>query len=99
MTGAVRSWVALGRLPPDRRLSPCRRHFRPEIGTEHRFTAEAVIDTSVRLIKRRSLEAVAESNVVVARNLLSMTTNNLRHAETTCCRWDARRRSNAWRHS
>jgi hypothetical protein len=36
---------------------------------------------------------------VVARNLLSMTTNNLRHAETTCCRWDARRRSNAWRHS
>jgi CRP/FNR family nitrogen fixation transcriptional regulator len=55
--------------------------FGLEIGTDHRFTAEAIIDTTVRLLKRRSLELVAESNVTVARNLLSMTTNNLRHAE------------------
>jgi CRP/FNR family nitrogen fixation transcriptional regulator len=55
--------------------------FGLEIGTEHRFTAEAIVDTTVRLLKRRSLEMVAESNVTVARNLLSMTTNNLRHAE------------------
>jgi CRP/FNR family nitrogen fixation transcriptional regulator len=55
--------------------------FGLEIGTEHRFTAEAIIDTTVRLLKRRSLELVAGSNVTVARNLLSMTTNNLRHAE------------------
>jgi CRP/FNR family transcriptional regulator, nitrogen fixation regulation protein len=55
--------------------------FGLEIGTEHRFTAEAIVDTTVRLLKRRSLELVAESNVTVARNLLSMTTTNLRHAE------------------
>jgi CRP/FNR family nitrogen fixation transcriptional regulator len=55
--------------------------FGLEIGTEHRFTAEAIVDTTVRLLKRRSLETVAGSNVTVARNLLSMTTNNLRHAE------------------
>jgi CRP/FNR family nitrogen fixation transcriptional regulator len=50
-------------------------------GGEHRFTAEAIVDTTVRLIKRESLEVVAESDVFVARNLLSMTTSNLRHAE------------------
>jgi len=55
--------------------------FGLEIGTEHRFTAEAIIDTTVRLLKRRSLELVAEHDVKVAHNLLSMTTSNLRHAE------------------
>src|SRR5215510_1731728 len=55
--------------------------FGLEIGTDHRFTAEAIVDTTVRLLKRRSLELAAESDVMVARNLLSMTTNNLRHAE------------------
>src|SRR5262245_56921916 len=55
--------------------------FGLEIGTDHRFTAEAIIDTTVRLMKRRSLELVAESDVKVARNLLSMTTSSLRHAE------------------
>jgi CRP/FNR family transcriptional regulator, nitrogen fixation regulation protein len=55
--------------------------FGLEIGTDHRFTAEAIVDTTVRLMKRRSLELVAESDVMVARNLLSMTTNSLRHAE------------------
>ena len=49
--------------------------------SEHRFTAEAIVDTTVRLIKRRSLELVAESDAMVARNLLTMTTNNLQHAE------------------
>ena len=55
--------------------------FGLEIGTEHRFTAEAVVDTAVRLTKRRSLELVAQSDVMVAHNLLSITANNLRHAE------------------
>ena len=82
MTGAVRSYKLLS----DGRRQIGAFHlvgdiFGLEIGTEHRFTAEAVIDTSVRLMKRRSLEAVAESDAMVARNLLSMTTNNLRHAE------------------
>jgi CRP/FNR family nitrogen fixation transcriptional regulator len=55
--------------------------FGLENGSEHRFTAEAIVDTTVRLIKRRSLEVLAESDAVVLRNLLSMTTNNLQHAE------------------
>jgi len=55
--------------------------FGLENGSEHRFTAEAIVDTTVRMIKRRSLELMAESDVLVARNLLSMTTHNLQHAE------------------
>jgi CRP/FNR family nitrogen fixation transcriptional regulator len=55
--------------------------FGLENGSEHRFTAEAIVDTTVRLIKWRSLELVAENDAMVARNLLSMTTNNLQHAE------------------
>ena len=55
--------------------------FGLENGSDHRFTAEAIVDTTVRLIKRRSLEMVAESDAVVSRNLLSMTTSNLQHAE------------------
>ncbi|RZN09839.1 transcriptional regulator [Bradyrhizobium genosp. SA-3] len=55
--------------------------FGLENGSEHRFTTEAIIDTTVRLIRRQSLETVAESDVMVTRNLLSMTTDNLQHAE------------------
>lgn len=55
--------------------------FGLENGGTHRFTAEAIVDTTVRLIKRHSLERVAESNATVARRLLSMTTINLQHAE------------------
>ena len=55
--------------------------FGLENSSEHRFTAEAIVDTTVRLIKRRSLEMVAESDAMVSRNLLSMTTSNLQHAE------------------
>ena len=55
--------------------------FGLENGSEHRFTAEAIVNTTVRLIKRRSLERAAESDAMVSRNLLSMTTSNLQHAE------------------
>src|SRR3954449_6557977 len=55
--------------------------FGLENSSQHRFTAEAIVDTTVSLIKRRSLELVADSDAMVARNLLSMTTNNLQHAE------------------
>jgi CRP/FNR family nitrogen fixation transcriptional regulator len=55
--------------------------FGLENGTVHRFTAEAIVDTTVRLMKRRSLEHVAESDVFVALDLLNMTTSNLQHAE------------------
>src|SRR5689334_17746895 len=47
----------------------------------HRFTAEAIVDTTVRLAKRMSLEHVAETDALVARDLLTMTTSNLQHAE------------------
>ena len=55
--------------------------FGLENGSFHRFTAEAIVDTSVRLIKRSSLERVAEADVSIAQNLLYMTTDNLQHAE------------------
>jgi CRP/FNR family transcriptional regulator, nitrogen fixation regulation protein len=81
-TGAVRSYKLLtdGRrqigsfhLPGD--------IFGLENGDVHRFTAEAVVKTNVRLIKRESLDAVAGGDAVVSRNLLGMTTRNLMHAE------------------
>ena len=50
-------------------------------GTAHRLTAEAISDTTVRLVKRRSLEVAAGSNVKVAHHLWTMTAGDLRHAE------------------
>src|SRR5215470_11582452 len=55
--------------------------FGLENGAVHRFTAEAVVDTTVRLVKRVSLEHVAQTDALVARDLLNMTTSNLQHAE------------------
>ena len=76
----------------------------------HRFTAEAVVDTTLQMVKRRSLENVAQSDVMVARNLLNLTTTNLQHAEDhmlllgrktalgalppSCSRWTTGRRRN-----
>ncbi|WP_454624873.1 helix-turn-helix domain-containing protein [Bradyrhizobium cenepequi] len=81
-TGAVRSYKLLS----DGRRQIGAFHlvgdiFGLENRSEHRFTAEAIVDTTVRLVKRRSLELVAKSDAMVAHNLLSMTTNNLQHAE------------------
>ncbi|GLR99005.1 MULTISPECIES: helix-turn-helix domain-containing protein [Bradyrhizobium] len=55
--------------------------FGLENGGAHRFTAEAIIDTTVHLIRRQSLEMVAKSDAMVAKNLFGMTTANLHHAE------------------
>ena len=55
--------------------------FGLESGTNHRLAAEAVIDTTVRLMKRSSLEHAAGVDVQVARKLWSMTEGELRHAE------------------
>ncbi|TYL86533.1 helix-turn-helix domain-containing protein [Bradyrhizobium rifense] len=81
-SGAVRSYKLLS----DGRRQIGAFHLATDIfglenGSEHRFTAEAIVDTTVRLVKRKSLELVAESDAMVARNLLSMTTSNLQHAE------------------
>ena len=50
-------------------------------GEFHRFTAEAVVDTTVWLTKRDSLEEIAKVDSVLARDLLCMTTRSLQHAE------------------
>lgn len=50
-------------------------------GAAHRLTAEAIADTGVRLVKRRSLEAAASTHVRVAHNLWTMTSGDLQHAE------------------
>src|SRR5213080_1854734 len=55
--------------------------FGLDAGSTHRLTAEAIADTTVRLVKRRSLETAAGSNVQVAHNLWTMTVSDLRHAE------------------
>ena len=55
--------------------------FGLESGSTHRLTAEAIADTTVRLVKRRRLEIAADTNVQVARNLWTMTAHDLRHAE------------------
>ena len=50
-------------------------------GVNHRFTADAVVDTTLWLMKRRSLEVISQTDGVLARNLLSLTTRSLQHAE------------------
>src|SRR5215216_2253635 len=55
--------------------------FGLESGTSHRLAAEAIIDTTVRLVKRSSLEQAASIDVQVARKLWTMTAGELRHAE------------------
>jgi CRP/FNR family transcriptional regulator, nitrogen fixation regulation protein len=82
ISGAVRSYKLLsdGRrqigafhLPGD--------VFGLESGASHRLAAEAIIDTTVRLVKRRSLEQAAGSDLNVARRLRAITAGELRHAE------------------
>src|SRR5260370_41320331 len=55
--------------------------FGLENGDFHRFTAEAIVDTTVRLVKRQSLEREAKNDPAMVRSLLTMTTDNLRHVE------------------
>ena len=55
--------------------------FGLESGDFHRFTAEAIVDTTVRLMKRESLKRVAKTDAAIVRSLLNMTTDNLQHAE------------------
>ena len=80
--GAVRSYKLLS----DGRRQIGAFHLTSDIfGLEnsnvHRFTAEAIVDTTLRLVRRRSLESVAGRDVQVANNLLSLTASNLQHAE------------------
>ncbi|MET4222100.1 CRP/FNR family nitrogen fixation transcriptional regulator [Bradyrhizobium sp. LB1.3] len=82
VTGAVRSYKLLsdGRrqigafhLPGDA--------FGLESVPTHRLAAEAIINTTLRLVKRASLEKAAGTDVQVARKLWAITAGELRHAE------------------
>jgi len=55
--------------------------FGLENAAVHRFTAEAIVSTSVRLVKRQSLELIAGRDVLVARDLLNTIATSLQHAE------------------
>ena len=55
--------------------------FGLENGPIYRFTTEAVVDTTVRVMKRSSLDVVAKRDLPLVQNLLKMTTSDLRHAE------------------
>ena len=55
--------------------------FGLENGDFHRFTAEAIADTTLRLVKRQSLERVAKTDPAMVRALLTMTTDSLQHVE------------------
>ena len=55
--------------------------FGLESGTTHRLAAEAIVDTTVRLVKRSSLEQAANDSVQIARKLWDITAGELRHAE------------------
>ena len=55
--------------------------FGLESGSSHRLATEAIIDTTLRLVKRSSLERSAQSDVRVARDMWTITAGELRHAE------------------
>ena len=55
--------------------------FGLENGDVHRFTAEAIVETTVRLVQRESLEREAKNDPAMIRSLLRMTTYNLQHVE------------------
>ena len=55
--------------------------FGLENGDFHRFTAEAIIDTTACVVKRQSLVRVVETDPAMIRSLLTMTTDNLQHVE------------------
>jgi CRP/FNR family transcriptional regulator, nitrogen fixation regulation protein len=50
-------------------------------GEFHRFTAEAVVTTTLRLLTRKSVEVTAGEDRALARDMLNLTTRSLRHAE------------------
>lgn len=82
VTGAVRTYKLLS----DGRRQVGAFHlpgdvFGIEAGATHRLSAEATIDSTVRLIKRSTLEAVAGTDAKVANLLWAMTVADLKHAQ------------------
>ena len=82
ISGAVRTYKLL----PDGRRQIAAFHlpgdvFGLESRSTHRLTAEAIVDTTVRLVKRSSLEKAAGVDLSVARKLWTITSAELKHAE------------------
>ena len=48
---------------------------------EHRMSAEAVVGTTVRIVKRRALDAASRTDPILACALWTATADDLRHAE------------------
>ena len=81
--GAVRTYKLL----PDGRRQIGAFHFPGDIfgrenGETHRFTAEAIVASTVRLVQRKSLDEVAQNDPAISRTILGMTTGNLAHVES-----------------
>jgi CRP/FNR family nitrogen fixation transcriptional regulator len=81
-TGAVRSYKLLS---DGRRLIGAFHLVGDIFGLErdgvHRFTAEALVETTVRLIRRQSLETMADTDAIVTGILLGVISKGLEHAE------------------
>lgn len=82
ISGAVRTY----RLLADGRRQINAFHLKgdmigPENGATHRFTADAVVETRVRITGRRSLLDTMAHRKSGATNLLGLVTRNLQHAE------------------
>jgi CRP/FNR family nitrogen fixation transcriptional regulator len=82
LSGAVRTYKMLS----DGRRQIAAFHlpgdvFGLESRSTHRLTAEAIVDTTVRLVKRSSLEKAAGLDLSVARKLWTITSAELKHAE------------------
>ncbi|WP_025033553.1 helix-turn-helix domain-containing protein [Bradyrhizobium sp. DOA9] len=52
-----------------------------ENGSNHRFTAEAIIETDVRIMRRGSIIEATKNRTGGTRSLLRLVTQNLQHAE------------------
>lgn len=63
--------------------------FGLENGATYRSTAEAIVATRLRVLRRHSLDHVAS---LVACNLLNLTAKTFCVRKITCCSWGARRR-------
>ena len=82
VSGAVRSYKLLS----DGRCQITAFHltgdvFGMDCGAIRRMAADAIVDTTVRRVKRRSLEQAAATDMFVGRSLWNMARRNLEHAE------------------
>jgi CRP/FNR family nitrogen fixation transcriptional regulator len=82
LSGAVRTYKLLS----DGRRQINSFHLRGDMfglenGPTHRFTAEAVVETCVKITRRRNLVHTMTSREAGATNLIGLVTRNLQHAE------------------